>query len=85
MMAVVFLFTWFGLYSEFLLSSFILGANTGAYTVAIGLRGFIVNNFEQNWTDFAAAAVLGSIPLVLIFLAAQRFLVAGLARGAVKG
>jgi len=85
MMAVIFLFTWFGMYSEFLLSSFILGANLGNYTVAVGLRGFIVNAFEQNWTDFAAASVLGSIPLMIIFLAAQRFLVAGLARGAVKG
>ncbi len=85
MMAVIFLFTWFGLYSEFLVSSFLLGSNAGAYTVALGLRGFINNAFEQNWTDFAAAAVLGSVPLLLIFLAAQRFLVAGLARGAVKG
>ena len=85
MMAVIFLFTWFGMYSEFLLSSFILGSNNGAYTVAVGLRGFIVNNFEMNWTDFAAAAVLGSVPLMIVFLAAQKFLVAGLARGAVKG
>lgn len=85
MMAVIFLFTWFGMYSEFLLSSFILGSNTANYTVAVGLRGFISNQFELNWTDFAAAAVLGSLPLMIIFLAAQRFLVAGLARGAVKG
>jgi arabinogalactan oligomer/maltooligosaccharide transport system permease protein len=85
MMAVVFLFTWFGLYSEYLLSSFILGTNSGAFTMAVGLRGFIVNSVQQNWTDFAAASVLGSVPLMIIFLAAQRFLVAGLARGAVKG
>lgn len=85
MMAVVFLFTWFGLYSEYLLSSFILGTNANSFTVAVGLRGFINTQFENNWSDFAAASVLGSLPLVIIFLVAQRFLVAGLARGAVKG
>lgn len=84
MMAVIFLFTWFGLYSEFLLGSFLLH-NPSNYTVALGLHGFIQNAFTQNWTDFAAASVLGSLPLLIVFLSAQRFLVAGLARGAVKG
>ena len=48
MMAVIFLFTWFGLYSEFLVSSFLLGSNAGAYTVALGLRGFINNAFDRT-------------------------------------
>ena len=84
MMAVVFLFTWFGLYNEFLITSTVISSPNN-YTVALGMRGLINNEFVQNWTEFAAAAVLGSVPLLLVFLAAQRFLVAGLARGAVKG
>ncbi len=84
MMAVVFLFTWFGLYSEYLVASFLL-QNTSNYTMALGLHGFINSAFTQNWTDFAAAAVLGSLPLLIVFLSMQRFLVAGLSRGAVKG
>jgi|SRR5579872_2677815 len=85
MMAVVFLFSWFGMFSEYLLSNYILGSNANAYTVAVGLRGFVVSSLQANYPEFAAAAVLGSIPLMIVFLSAQRFLVAGLSRGAVKG
>jgi arabinogalactan oligomer/maltooligosaccharide transport system permease protein len=51
----------------------------------LGLRGFVYNEYSTHWTQFAAAAVLGSLPLVVLFLLTQRFLVAGLTRGAVKG
>ena len=48
------------------------------------LAGF--RRLEQvNWNALAAAAVLGVIPPVLLALLFQRFLVAGLSRGAVKG
>jgi multiple sugar transport system permease protein len=48
------------------------------------LAGF--RRLEQvNWNALAAAAVLGVIPPVVLTLLFQRFLVAGLSRGAVKG
>jgi arabinogalactan oligomer / maltooligosaccharide transport system permease protein len=84
MMAVIFLFTWFGMYSEFLVTSFLIN-NPNNYTIALGLHGYIQNNFTANWTVFSAGAILGTVPLMLVFLGAQRFLVSGLARGAVKG
>jgi arabinogalactan oligomer/maltooligosaccharide transport system permease protein len=84
MMAVIFLFTFIGVYSEFLLTS-VIESSDNNYTVALGLQRFITNQFLQNWTEFAAAAVLGSLPLLIVFMLAQRHLVAGLARGAVKG
>jgi arabinogalactan oligomer/maltooligosaccharide transport system permease protein len=84
MMAVVFIFVWFGMYNEFLISSWLL-TTQGNFTMPLGLYGFINNQFLNNWTEFAAAAVLGTVPLLIVFLMAQRFLVAGLARGAVKG
>lgn len=82
--AVVFLFLFIGTYSEFLLTSVILVDNT-KWTLPLGLNAFIFNQFNQNWTQFAAAAVMGSIPLMVVFMLMQRYLVAGLARGAVKG
>jgi arabinogalactan oligomer/maltooligosaccharide transport system permease protein len=84
MMAVIFIFVWFGLYSEYLVSSWLLTTQSN-FTVPLGLYQFLNNGFLSNWTEFAAGAVLGTIPLMIIFLAMQRFLVAGLARGAVKG
>jgi arabinogalactan oligomer / maltooligosaccharide transport system permease protein len=84
MIAVIFLFLFIGTYSEYLLTSLILTDNT-KWTLPIGLNVFIFNQFNQHWTQFAAAAVMGSIPLMVVFMLMQRYLVAGLARGAVKG
>ena len=82
--AVVFLFLFIGTYSEYLLTSVILTDNA-KWTLPLGLNAFIFNQFNQHWTQFAAAAVMGSIPLMVVFMLMQRYLVAGLARGAVKG
>lgn len=82
--AVIFLFLFIGTYSEYLLTSVILTASDN-WTLPIGLNVFIFNQFNQHWTQFAAAAVLGSVPLMAVFMLMQRYLVAGLARGAVKG
>jgi len=84
MMAVIFIFVWFGMYSEFLVTSFLI-TTPDNYTFAVGLFGFINQQFLNNWTEFSAAAIIGAMPLMLVFLLSQRFLVAGLARGAVKG
>ncbi|HHG90391.1 MAG TPA: maltose transporter permease, partial [Devosia sp.] len=37
------------------------------------------------WGDFAAAAILSGLPITFVFLLAQRYLVAGLTEGGVKG
>ncbi len=84
MLVVIFLFAFIGIYSEYILSSLVL-SDPSLYTLPLGLRGFVYNQFSTHWTQFAAAAVLGSVPLVVLFLLTQRYLVAGLTRGAVKG
>jgi arabinogalactan oligomer/maltooligosaccharide transport system permease protein len=84
-MAVVFLFVFIGTYSEYLITSLVITTSQDKFTLPLGLRGFIRDQFLQNWTMFSAAAVVGTVPLMIIFLLMQRHLVAGLARGAVKG
>lgn len=84
MMAVIFIFVLIGNFNEYILASWLL-RDSDKLTMAVGLRGFINGAYQQNWTDFAAAAILGSIPILIIFLIAQRWLVSGLAAGAVKG
>jgi arabinogalactan oligomer/maltooligosaccharide transport system permease protein len=83
MLVVIFLFAFIGIYSEYIISSLVL-SSPDRYTLPLGLRGFVYNQFSTHWTQFAAAAVLGSVPLVVVFLLTQRYLVAGLTRGAVK-
>ena len=84
MMAVIFIFQVIGIYSDYILTNFLI-QDANKKTVAVGLQGFIANALNLNWTDFAAAAVLASIPILIVFLLAQRWLVSGLSAGAVKG
>jgi arabinogalactan oligomer/maltooligosaccharide transport system permease protein len=84
MLAVMFVFSFVGTYSEFLLTSALI-KDPGTQTVAIGLRQFINNQFSTNWTQFAAAAVMASLPVVIVFSLTQKFIAEGLVAGAVKG
>jgi arabinogalactan oligomer / maltooligosaccharide transport system permease protein len=85
MIAVVFLLVFIATYSEYLLSSLVFTVAQEKFTLPLGLRGFIFQRFTENWGEFAAASVIGSLPLMLVFIVMQRNLVAGLSRGAVKG
>ncbi len=53
------------------------------YTLAIGSQQFLM---EQRfwWGDFAASAILAGLPLTLLFLVTQKWLVSGLTAGGVK-
>lgn len=84
MLVVVFLFSFIGTYSEFMISSIILQAPDN-YTLALGLQLFINNQFSAHWTLFAAASVLASLPIMIIFMLLQKYIQGGLAAGAVKG
>jgi maltose/maltodextrin transport system permease protein len=53
-------------------------------TLAIGSRLFLFNQ-RYLWGDFAATAILAGLPLTLLFLVTQKWLVSGLTSGAVKG
>jgi len=57
---------------------------TENYTLPIGLRTYVFQ-FEQQYGWLTAGAVLVTIPAVIMFLLAQRYLVSGLTRGGVKG
>lgn len=83
-LATVAVFNFIGPYSDFIFPSVLLSVES-QYTLALGMQGFISSGFSANWTLFAASAVLGSMPILVLFLSLQRFLVQGLTQGAVKG
>lgn len=83
MLVAQFIFGFIGVYNEYILTS-ILIFNPDLYPLGVGVRTFSTA-VATAWTLFCAAAVLGSIPILIIFFLAQRLLVEGLTRGAVKG
>ncbi|WAJ27979.1 carbohydrate ABC transporter permease [Antarcticirhabdus aurantiaca] len=67
-----------------LLFALMLISKADASTFPVGLLSF-VSKFGVNFGQMMAAGVLALIPALLFFLLIQRFLVAGLTAGAVKG
>lgn len=84
MILVIFLFAFIAAYSEFIYSSALL-KNPNVQTLPTGMRSFIKDKFSSNWTQYSAAAVMASVPVVLLFMGLQKFIATGLTAGAVKG
>lgn len=64
----------------------ICGANYDSYTVALGMFKMLEREFIGTYyTQFAAAAVLVSIPIGALFIVMQKYYVSGVTGGAVKG
>ena len=82
-MAVVFVLVFIGVVNDYPIASILLRSEENM-TLATGSR-FYLSEFEYRWGDFAAAAILSGVPITLVFLVAQRYLVSGLSEGAVKG
>jgi arabinogalactan oligomer/maltooligosaccharide transport system permease protein len=53
--------------------------------VAVGLQQFIGGQYSENWGPFAAGSIIASVPIVIIFLSLQKYIVNGLTAGSVKG
>lgn len=82
-LTVVFLLVFIGTFNEYVVARIIL-QNVQNYTYALGLQSFAVGPYETEWGLFTAAALIGMLPMVILFLSLQRYLVGGLTRGAVK-
>ena len=83
-LAVVALLSFIGTFNEFILARLFL-VDMESRTVAVGLQQFIGGQYSQNWGPFAAGSILASIPIVIIFLSLQKYIVSGLTAGSVKG
>lgn len=83
-LVVVGVLTFIGAYNDFLIPSIVL-LDDSQYTLAVGLRSFISGRYDTNWAEFAAASMMGALPILAVFLSLQRYLVDGLTKGAVKG
>jgi len=80
---VISILSYIGTYGDFVLARVLL-KSTEQYTLMVGLQIFTSARFDQRWGVFAAGALLGALPIMIIYLALQDQIVGGLTAGSVK-
>jgi arabinogalactan oligomer/maltooligosaccharide transport system permease protein len=76
------LFSFMSSWSEYLVAAQIL-QDRDKFTLPLGLKSF-QSSMSTQWGLYAAASILVSIPVVIVFVALSRYLVSGLTLGSVK-
>lgn len=77
---MILIFVW----NEYIFAvNFMTGEDT--YTLAAGLYSLQATEMSGSWPIFAAASIVVSIPILVVFFALQRNMTSGLTSGGVKG
>ena len=77
------LFSFMAAWNEYIVAAQILWYED-MFTIPLGLKSF-QGNMTTEWGMYAAAALIISIPVIILFLVLSRWLVSGLTLGGVKG
>jgi arabinogalactan oligomer/maltooligosaccharide transport system permease protein len=77
------LFSFMTAWSEYVVAAQIL-QETDLWTLPLGLKSF-EDNMTSEWGLYAAASLLVSIPVIVLFLVLSKWLVSGLTLGSIKG
>lgn len=82
-LAVLAIFTFIGSWGEFLWPSIVL-TKKALYTLPVGVND-LQGIFSANWRFIAAGSIIATIPILVFFIAMQRYFISGENDGAVKG
>ncbi|MGW9114680.1 sugar ABC transporter permease [Microbacterium sp. NPDC055683] len=83
-LAVVALLAFISAFGDFILAKIVLTSEEN-WTLAVGMYQWVSNQLTSRWGIFAAGSVVASIPVLVLFLSLQRYIVGGLTAGSVKG
>ena len=83
-LAVVGLLAFIAAFGDFIIAKIVLVSEDN-WTLAVGMYQWVSDQLAANWGLFAAGAVIAAIPILVLFLALQRYIVGGLTAGSVKG
>lgn len=82
-LVVVWMITYIAVASDFVIASTIL-SDPNMQTATVGLFTMISLFRSDNWGAFSAGALLSALPVVLMFLFGQKYIIGGLTTGSVK-
>ncbi len=76
--------TFIAAYGDFVIARVLLKSSENL-TVMVGLQLFQTDRFDQDFGMITAGAVLAAIPIILMYIPLQRYVIDGLTAGSVKG
>ena len=71
------------IWNDYLLPSILLGQSSPNKTLPVAVQAF-VGSFVKSWDMILTAALLAMIPMIVIFLLAQKHIMDGMVQGAIK-
>jgi arabinogalactan oligomer/maltooligosaccharide transport system permease protein len=83
-MAVTAFFSFITAWNEFMFALVFMQGNTHK-TLPVGLSSAYLSQHNIQWHLMAAGSVMITLPVIIMFVVAQRYIVAGLTKGGVKG
>ncbi len=83
-MATVFILNSLSVWNDFASPQLILGPGSGLYTVTTGVYAS-VGQYSADYSRVFPTLLLAVIPILVVFVVTQRWVMSGLAAGAVKG
>lgn len=83
MLIVIFFFSFIGTFGEFMISAALL-KSPEVKTLMLGLNGMMNSGSTTSWPIYAAASIVSTVPIMIIFISIQKFIAKGLVAGAVK-
>jgi len=71
-------------YNEYVIANVVMTGGFKSMPLAVGLRSMFEGQYGINWPRYCAAALIGSLPMVVLFFTSQRYFISGLTEGSVK-
>jgi ABC-type maltose transport system permease subunit len=75
--------TFMAIYGDFILPRVLL-SSADKLPIMVGLYLFQSADYAQNWGVFTAGAVIAALPILLVYVLLQNYIIGGLTTGAVK-
>lgn len=76
--------SFFSIYGDFIVARVLL-TSSDKLTVMVGLMLFQTDRFDQDWGIITAGAVMTALPIIMLYLPLQNYVISGLTAGSVKG
>lgn len=76
--------TFISTYGDFVIARVLL-KSADQLTVMVGLQLFQTDRFDQDFGTITAGAVLAAIPIIVIYIPLQKYVIDGLTAGSIKG